>query len=165
MTDKVNKNKRKILLASTGFVGAIGGAGIGGSLLVSMSPSEKAKAAGAPVEVDISKIKPGTLQTVEWRGKPVWILNRTKEMMKSVEKENPRIEDPESKVPMQPKYAQNKYRSIKPNFLVLIGICTHLGCSPTEKLDAGLSSGLGSDWDGGLLSLSRFQIRFGWKSF
>jgi ubiquinol-cytochrome c reductase iron-sulfur subunit len=101
------------------------------------------------VEVDISKVEPGMLIRAEWRGKPVWILHRTPEMLKSLEADVSMVADPNSQVPMQPPYAQNEYRSIKPEWLVLVGICTHLGCSPTDKLQAGPDSGLGADWPGG----------------
>jgi ubiquinol-cytochrome c reductase iron-sulfur subunit len=115
-----------------------------------MLPSARAKAAGAPVEVDISKIEPGQLLTVEWRGKPVWILRRTPEMLKSLNEVDPLLADPESKVvDQQPPYAQNEARSINPQILVLVGICTHLGCSPDKRLDVGAVSGLGDDWKGG----------------
>jgi ubiquinol-cytochrome c reductase iron-sulfur subunit len=114
-----------------------------------MFPSARARAAGAPVEVDISRLEPGMLIRAEWRGKPVWILHRTPEMLKSLEADVSMVADPSSQMPMQPPYAQNEYRSIKPEWLVLVGICTHLGCSPTDKLQAGPDSGLGADWPGG----------------
>jgi ubiquinol-cytochrome c reductase iron-sulfur subunit len=102
-----------------------------------MLPSERAKAAGAPVEVDISKLGPGQMMTVEWRGKPVWIINRTKEMLDSLAKIGDQLADPKSDKNMQPEYAKNDTRSIKPEILVAVGICTHLGCSPTEKFKTG----------------------------
>jgi ubiquinol-cytochrome c reductase iron-sulfur subunit len=144
----VNK-QRRMLVVSTGAVGAVGAITAISPLFVSMSPSERAKAAGAPVEVDISKLEPGMLITEEWRGKPVWILHRTKEMLSKLGETADLVSDPESKLPMQPEYAQNIERSIKPEFLVLVGICTHLGCSPSQKLEAGEASGLGADWGGG----------------
>jgi ubiquinol-cytochrome c reductase iron-sulfur subunit len=116
---------------------------------VSMFPSARARAAGAPVEVDISKVEPGMMIRAEWRGKPVWILHRTPDMIKSLAATDGVVADPQSEVPMQPGYARNEYRSIKPEWLVLVGICTHLGCSPSDKLKAGPDSGLGADWTGG----------------
>jgi len=144
----VNK-QRRMLVVSTGAVGAVGALTAISPLFVIMSPSERAKAAGAPVEVDISKLEPGMLITEEWRGKPVWILHRTEEMLGKLGETADLVSDPESKLPMQPEYAQNIERSIKPEFLVLVGICTHLGCSPSQKLEAGEASGLGADWGGG----------------
>jgi ubiquinol-cytochrome c reductase iron-sulfur subunit len=116
-----------------------------------MLPSERAKAAGAPVEVDVSALGPGEMMTVEWRGKPVWIINRTDEQLASLQKTDGLVSDPKSEKQMQPKYCQNETRSIKPNLLVAVGICTHLGCSPTEKFKTGAESGLGADWPGGFI--------------
>ena len=99
---------------------------------MSMMPSARAKAAGAPVEVDISKVEPGMLLTVEWRGKPVWIVNRTKEMLDGLPKTRRRFDRSQERTPQQPEYCKNATRSIKPEYLVAVGICTHLGCSPTE---------------------------------
>lgn len=146
---KVDTNKRKFLIAATSAVGAVAAAGVAIPLVMSMQPSARAKAAGAPVEVDISKIEPGMLLTVEWRGKPVWILNRTKEMLDKLPTLNDILADPNSEMPQQPDYCQNATRSIKPELLVAVGICTHLGCSPTEKLKLGGDSGMGADWPGG----------------
>jgi ubiquinol-cytochrome c reductase iron-sulfur subunit len=114
-----------------------------------MFPSARARAAGAPVEVDISKVEPGMMIRAEWRGKPVWIVHRTPQMLEEIKKTDERVADPESSQPMQPDYAKNEYRSRKPEWLVLVGICTHLGCSPTDKLQPGAESGLGADWTGG----------------
>lgn len=116
---------------------------------MSMFPSERARAAGAPIEVDLTKIEPGMLVTQEWRGKPVWILHRTPRMLEEIRENDEVVADPESRQPMQPDYAKNEFRSIKDEYLVLVGICTHLGCSPTQKLEAGEASGLGADWKGG----------------
>jgi len=146
---KVDTNKRKFLIAATSAVGAVAAAGVAIPLVLSMQPSARAKAAGAPVEVDISKVEPGMLLTVEWRGKPVWILNRTKEMLDKLPTLNGILADPNSEMPQQPDYCQNATRSIKPELLVAVGICTHLGCSPTEKLKLGGDSGMGADWPGG----------------
>jgi ubiquinol-cytochrome c reductase iron-sulfur subunit len=146
--NSVNEQRRTLVVA-TGAVGAVGALAAISPLFVSMAPSERAKAAGAPVEVDLSKLEPGMLITEAWRGKPVWILHRTDEMLSKLEETAELVSDPDSKLPMQPDYAKNVERSIKPQYLVLVGICTHLGCSPTQKLEAGEASGLGADWSGG----------------
>lgn len=148
-SEKSVNEQRRMLVVSTGAVGATGALAAVSTLFVSMAPSERAKAAGAPVEVDLAKLEPGMLITEEWRGKPVWILHRTDEMLRKLDETADLVSDPDSKLPMQPKYATNLERSIKPEYLVLVGICTHLGCSPTQKLEAGEASGLGADWVGG----------------
>jgi ubiquinol-cytochrome c reductase iron-sulfur subunit len=113
-----------------------------------MLPSESAKAAGAPVEVDISKIKPGDMMTQEWRGKPVWIINLTKEMSETLAKDVGELSDPMLEVTtQQPDYCKNETRSIRPNLVVMVGICTHLGCSPLPKLQP--NGDMGTDWSGG----------------
>jgi ubiquinol-cytochrome c reductase iron-sulfur subunit len=116
-----------------------------------MLPSERAKAAGAPVEVDISKLEPGQMMTVEWRGKPVWIINRSKEMLETLSKLADTVADPKSSKTMQPDYCKNETRSIKPEVLVAVGICTHLGCSPSSKFKKGAEEGMGAEWLGGFL--------------
>ena len=144
----INKSKRQFLIAATAGVGAIGAATVALPFVGSMLPSERAKAAGAPVEVDISKIAPGSMITAEWRGQPVWIINRTDEMTASLAKVNAELSDPNSDVvSQQPTYAKNANRAIKPNLAVVVGICTHLGCSPSEKLQTG--GDMGADWQGG----------------
>jgi len=150
MSDQeVDKNKRGFLLAATGVVGGVAAAATAVPFAGSMFPSERAKAAGAPVEVDISKLAPGEMQIVEYRGKPVWIINRTKEMLDGIKKSDSKVSDPKSDVPQQPAYAKNEFRSIKPDIAVLEGVCTHLGCSPTLKKEIGATSDMGSDWPGG----------------
>ena len=144
-----DSNKRRTLIAWTGAAGAVAGIGVATPFVLSMFPSERARAAGAPIEVDLTKVEPGMLVTEEWRGKPVWILHRTQQMLTEVRNTDGDVSDPESRQPMQPEYAKNEYRSIKDEYLVLVGICTHLGCSPTQKLEAGEASGLGADWKGG----------------
>jgi ubiquinol-cytochrome c reductase iron-sulfur subunit len=119
--------------------------------LASMLPSERAKSAGAPVEADISKLAPGEMMTVEWRGKPVWIIHRTKEMLDGLAKLDGDLADPASEKQMQPEYCKNPHRSIKPEIMVAVGICTHLGCSPTDKFKAGAESGIDANWPGGFL--------------
>jgi len=148
MSDVVSQKKRMLLLA-TSAAGAVAGIAAAAPFFVSMAPSARARAAGAPVEVDLSKVEPGMLLTVEWRGQPVWILHRTAPMLQALPKVDSEVADPKSKMPMQPDYARNEYRSIKPEYLVLVGICTHLGCSPTQKLQPGEASGLGAAWPGG----------------
>lgn len=143
--------KRRQLLVATSIAGAAAGAGVVIPLVSSMLPSERAKAAGAPVEVDISKLAPGEMMVVEWRGKPVWIVHRTPEMLASLKKAEPHLVDPESREHQQPEYAGNEYRSIKPEYFVAIGICTHLGCSPSEKFKEGAAQGMAADWPGGFL--------------
>ncbi len=146
--DGVNQ-RRRLLLITTGL-GLVGTAFAATPFVLSMMPSARAKAAGAPVEVDISKIEPGQLLTVEWRGKPVWIIRRTPEMLKALPTIDAKLADPKSEVKdQQPDYAQNATRSIKPEIMIVVGICTHLGCSPDKRLEAGAVSGLGADWTGG----------------
>ena len=133
MSEKKIDNTRRNLIVATSAVAGVAGAGVAVPFAWSWWPSERVKAAGAPVEADISNIAPGELAVVEWRGKPVWIMRRTKEMLESIRKVEDKVTDPKSDVPLQPEYAKNEYRSIKPEYLVLIGICSHLGCSPVQK--------------------------------
>lgn len=157
--EEINQEKRNFLIA-TSAVGAAGAAAVAVPFVSSMLPSERAKAAGAPVEVDISKVEPGAMITAEWRGKPVWIINRTDEMTAELAKHNDQLSDPMCEVvSQQPAYCKNAARSIKPNIGVVVGICTHLGCSPTAKLEAG--GDMGEDWDGGFFCPchgSRFDL-------
>jgi ubiquinol-cytochrome c reductase iron-sulfur subunit len=132
--------------------GAIGTVATAVPFVSTFAPSERAKAAGAAVEVDISTLKPGEMTTVEWRGKPVWIVRRTPEQLASLPKIDPQLADPKSlRKPgeLTPEYARNEHRSIKPEFLVAVGICSHLGCSPSAKLQAGAQPSLPDDWQGG----------------
>jgi ubiquinol-cytochrome c reductase iron-sulfur subunit len=144
----VDGGRRKLLLVATSVVGAGAMVGAAVPFVASMFPSERARAAGAPVEVDISKLEPGMLVQVEWRGKVCWVLNRTKEMLASLEQVRSQLADPDSRVLQQPEYATNAHRSIKPEYLVLVGICTHLGCSPTFRPDV-RAADMGADWLGG----------------
>ncbi len=132
----VNNGRRRFLTASTAVVGGIGAAAVAVPFIKSWNPSEKAKAAGAPVEVDISKIEEGQLVRVEWRGKPVWVVRRSQSTLDELDSISDKLRDPESQQEQQPGYAQNHYRSIKPEFFVAVGICTHLGCSPTYLPDS-----------------------------
>ena len=145
----VDRRKRRFLVAATSVMGSVAGVAVAVPFVLSMNPSARARAAGAPVEQDISKIEPGMMITIEWRGKPVWIVHRTPEMLASLPKIDSEMVDPKSSVKQQPDYARNEVRSIKPEYLVLVGICTHLGCSPSQKLTAGAESGMGNDWPGG----------------
>lgn len=145
----VDKSRRRFLIASTSVVGGAGAAAVAWPFLSSMQPSARARAAGAPVEVDVSKIQPGQLIRVEWRGKPVWIVHRTEEMLNTLSGNVSKLRDPDSAVEtQQPPYAKNEVRSIKPPYLVLVGICTHLGCSPTFRPDVAPAD-LGAEWKGG----------------
>ncbi|HWA36245.1 MAG TPA: ubiquinol-cytochrome c reductase iron-sulfur subunit [Burkholderiales bacterium] len=145
--DKVDSARRGLIVA-TSVVGGAAAAGAAVPFVWSMFPSERAKAAGAPVEVDLSKIAPGAIEVVEWRGKPVWVIRRTKEMLESLKSVAPRLSDPESKSSEQPDYAKNEYRSQKPDIMVMEGVCTHLGCSPQLK-GAEAKAEMGADWVGG----------------
>src|SRR2546423_4895778 len=145
--EKVDKTRRNLVVA-TSAVGAAAGVGAAVPFAASLWPSERTRAAGAPVEVDVSRIAPGELAVIEWRGKPVWGLRRTKEMIESLKAVEPRLSDPKSKASEQPKYAENEYRSANPELLVLVCVCTHLGCSPQEK-QAQAKGEMGADWPGG----------------
>jgi ubiquinol-cytochrome c reductase iron-sulfur subunit len=148
MTDSVDRSKRRLLIAATTAAGGVAAAGAGAPFVLSLMPSERAKAAGAPVEVDVSGIEPGMMISAEWQGKPVWIVRRTPEMLDLLVKHDNKLVDPASTVPQQPEYSQNPYRSIKPEYLVVLGICTHLGCSPTYRPEIGPVD-LGREWTGG----------------
>jgi ubiquinol-cytochrome c reductase iron-sulfur subunit len=141
-------SRRRFLIAATSIAGGIASIGVATPFVMSMMPSERAKAAGAQVEVDISKLEPGMLLLVEWRGKVVWILDRTPEMLANLKKLDSQMADPKSEKPQQPAYAKNETRSIKPEFLVVEGVCTHLGCSPVYRKDIAPAD-LGDDWLGG----------------
>lgn len=148
-------------MAATAGVGAVAAVGVATPFVASFTPSERAKAAGAPVEVDLSKIRPGEKIIVEWQGKPVWILRRTPEMLEELTKDGSMLVDPESREPQQPAYIKGDARAIKPEFFVCVGICTHLGCSPGDKLQKGAESGMGESWPGGFLCPchgSRFDL-------
>jgi ubiquinol-cytochrome c reductase iron-sulfur subunit len=142
----VDKEKRTTIMIACA-VGGAGVAAVAAPFLASFAPSERAKAAGAPVEVDLSSIAFGEKAVVEWRGLPVWILRRTPEMLQSVKKADAEVADPKSQRTQYPtpEYARNEYRSIKPEFLITIGVCTHLGCSPTGPIAGGVNAQLGAD--------------------
>ncbi|MGM0552740.1 MAG: ubiquinol-cytochrome c reductase iron-sulfur subunit [Pseudomonadota bacterium] len=147
----VNRGRRRFLVAATSVVGGAGVAAVATPFLASLQPSARAQAAGAPVEFDVSAVEPGQRVSVEWRGQPIWVVRRTDEMIAGLSEVTDRLRDPESEVEsQQPAYAQNEFRSRKPEILVVIGICTHLGCSPTYRPEIG-DPEMGSDWQGGWL--------------
>lgn len=159
--DRVDPKRRRFLTRVTTGVGVAGVAAAATPFVLSMSPSDRAQAAGAPVEVDISRLRPGDMQTIEWRGRPVWVVRRTEAMLELLEEVRDQLADPDSDVAQQPEYARNPHRSIRPDVLVLVGLCTHLGCSPTARLRAGPAAGLGEGWPGGFFCAchgSRFDL-------
>jgi len=142
------KERRRMVLAVTSL--ASGGAAATAVPFVStLAPSGRALAAGAPVTVDVSQIRPGEIKTVEWRGKPVWIMRRTAEKIEALQQSEAGLVDPQSEMPQQPGYATNQTRSVRPDIGVMVGICTHLGCSPTAVAAGGLTTGSNGDWPGG----------------
>ena len=147
--DGVNTARRKFLIGATGAVGAVGAVGAAVPFVGSWAPSAKAKAAGAPARVNISKLAPGEMMVGEWRGKPIYVVRRTPEVLENLYKMDGELRDPESVEPMQPGYAQNHYRSIRDEYLVLIGICTHLGCAPQYRPEVGAADLGGDQWFGG----------------
>jgi ubiquinol-cytochrome c reductase iron-sulfur subunit len=149
--DNVDEKRRRLLLVTTSAAGAAAAAGVAGPFIASWFPSARALAAGAPVDVPIDKIEPGQQITVEWRGKPVWVLRRTPEMVEIIKKNAAAdfLVDPESKGARQPEYVKGPERSIRPEVFVAEGVCTHLGCSPTLKKEIGAASDMGADWPGG----------------
>ena len=146
--NELDQGKRRFLLTATTVASGVAAGAAAVPFVVSMMPSERAKAAGAPVEVDISKLEPGQKMIVEWRGKPVWIVHRTPEMLKTVTADAEKVADPASERSEQPRYAKNEFRSAKPEYLIVVGICTHLGCSPVDRLQA-QPEPFASDWRGG----------------
>jgi len=143
----VDKTRRSLVVA-TATAGGVAAVAAAVPFIASMTPSERAKALGAPVEADVSALNPGELLVLEWRGKPVWVLKRTPEMLNAIRQSDDRVSDPRSEVPLQPDYAKNEYRSIKPDIAVIVGVCSHLGCSPQIK---GLETRaeMGEEWQGG----------------
>lgn len=146
--DGVNAGRRRFLVAATSVVGAAGAAGAAIPFLGSWAPSARAKAAGAPVRVNISKVEPGQQIVAEWRGQPVFVLHRTPEIMEGLKKIESSLADPESKDSEQPTYVNPEERSIKPELLIVLGVCTHLGCSPTFRPEVAPAD-LGPEWVGG----------------
>ena len=148
MSEHVDQGRRQLLAAATVLTGAVGAAFAAVPFLSSWKPSARAKALGAPVEIDISKLEPGALLKVEWRGKPVWVLRRTEDMIGRLDGNDDLLADPDSEISYQPDYAKNEARAIRPEFLVVLGVCTHLGCAPIERFRQG-DAELGADWPGG----------------
>lgn len=147
--DVVNKTRRRVLTAATTVVGAVGVVGVAVPFVGSWNPSAKAKAAGAPVKANIGKLEPGQMITVEWRGKPIYIVRRTPAVISGLQKTADLVRDPDSKAPQQPEYAKNATRAIKEEFLILLGLCTHLGCAPMYRPDVGAADLGGDEWQGG----------------
>jgi ubiquinol-cytochrome c reductase iron-sulfur subunit len=152
---QVDSGRRNLLIA-TAVAGGVAGVATTGALVSTFQPSERAKAAGAPVEVDITDLKAGEMKVVEWRGKPVWLLKRTPEMMEGLKKTESKLADPDSLKPYSmdlPEYCKGPTRSRKEHadVLVAVGICPHLGCSPTSKFQSGPQASLPDDWNGGFL--------------
>jgi ubiquinol-cytochrome c reductase iron-sulfur subunit len=147
-TQGVDKGRRRVLVAATSVVGAIGAGFVAVPFIASMNPSAKARAAGAPVQADVSKLEPGALMRVKWRGQPIWVVSRTADMLEALPGNDPKLVDPNSEIPQQPDYCKNPTRSIKPEYFVAIGICTHLGCSPTYRPEEAPDD-LGPEWEGG----------------
>ncbi len=147
--DQIDEKKRRTLLVITSAAGAVAAAGVAVPFVASWFPSARALAAGAPVEVPIDKLEPGQQITVEWRGKPIWVLRRTPEMLAALKGQDGVLADPDSTAAEQPVYVKGPERSIKPEYFVAQGVCTHLGCSPTLKKEIGAASDMGGDWRGG----------------
>ena len=153
---EINNGRRRFLTLATCGAGGVAALGVATPFVASFFPSEKAKAAGAAVEVDVSKIEAGQMLTAEWQGKPIWLVNRTDQQLKDLKSLDGAVTDPNSEVDQQPEYAKNEHRSIKPNLLVAIGICTHLGCSPTYRPDIAPATWRRLE---GVPLLPRFEIR------
>jgi ubiquinol-cytochrome c reductase iron-sulfur subunit len=151
MSETIDKGRRQLLTAATTLTGAVGVAFAAVPFLASWKPSARAKAEGAPVEIDISKLEPGSMIKIQWRGKPVLVVRRTAEMIERIGSHDARLADPGSDSSKQPDYVKNAARAIKPEFLVLLGVCTHLGCLPQNRFAAGASTDgvLTADWPGG----------------
>jgi ubiquinol-cytochrome c reductase iron-sulfur subunit len=147
--EMVSKGRRKLLIGVTSAIGAVGAVGVATPFVRSWQPSAKARAAGAPVEADISQLQVGQKMVVEWQGRPVWIVRRSPEALATLPKIEGKLSDPRSEEPQQPEYAMNDHRSIRPEILVLLGICTHLGCSPVYRPDVGAADLGGESWLGG----------------
>lgn len=160
MTDEVDKSRRQFLTAATVTTGAVGAVFAATPFVLSWQPSVRARALGAPIDVDISKLEPGAMLTVQWRKQPVWIVHRTREMLAQLPRNSDKLKDPDSSESDQPDYAKNEARARKADFLVLIGTCTHLGCLPKSRFQMGVGEG-GPDWPGGFFCVchgSRFDM-------
>jgi ubiquinol-cytochrome c reductase iron-sulfur subunit len=148
MTEEVDTGRRHFLTVATVATGAVGAAFVAVPFLASWKPSARAKAMGAPVEVDVSKLEPGAMVKVEWRGKAIFVVNRTPQMLKAIDGVDDKLRDPGSNESEQPEFAKNAARALKPEYLVLVGVCTHLGCAPLDKFTPGDVT-VGADWPGG----------------
>jgi ubiquinol-cytochrome c reductase iron-sulfur subunit len=148
-SDGVNTGRRRFLVGATSAVGAAGAVGIAVPFVGSWNPSARAKAAGAPVKADIGKLEPGQMVVVAWRGKPVYVVNRTEEMLDNLPKLNDQLKDPESEISDQPDYIEGVGRSLRPELLVIVGLCTHLGCAPKFRPEVGAADLGGDAWLGG----------------
>jgi len=160
MSDEVDKSRRQFLTAATMTTGAVGAVFAATPFIASWQPSARARALGAPIEVDISKLENGAMMTVQWRKQPVWIVRRTKEMLDQLPRIAPKLKDPASEDSDQPEYAHNEVRARKPEYLVLVGTCTHLGCLPKARFQMGVGEG-GPDWPGGFFCVchgSKFDM-------
>ena len=143
-----NLNRRKFLSIATSVTSAVGGIFALGAFVSTFQPSKKAKALGASIRVSLSKLEPGSIIKVIYRGKPIWVLRRTEQMINELDNENSNLRDPESDLSVQPDFAKNRFRSKNPEFFVVEGVCTHLGCAPIEKF-AIAPADMGPDWKGG----------------
>jgi ubiquinol-cytochrome c reductase iron-sulfur subunit len=150
MTESTGFTRRHFLTVATAVTAGAGVIATAMPFVASFQPSARAQALGAPVQVDVSKIEPGALLRVEWRGRPVYLLHRTEHMLMQLEKATPLLRDPKSEESIQPEYAMNEYRSIRPDMLVLVGVCTHLGCAPQPRFEVAPAD-LGPEWPGGFL--------------
>ena len=148
-SDGVNTGRRRFLTAATSAVGVAGAVGIAVPFVGSWNPSAKAKAAGAPVKADISKVEPGQMIVVEWRGKPVYVVNRTESQLEELPSLNDQLKDPDSLVSEQPDYIKGIDRALRPELLVIVGLCTHLGCAPKFRPEVGAADLGGDEWLGG----------------
>ena len=148
MSEQVDLGRRRLLTAATALTGAVGAALATTPFLASWKPSARAKALGAPIEIDVSKLEPGAMLKVEWRGQPVWVVRRTPEMLAQLARATPLLLDPGSEASLQPAFAKNEARALKPEYLVVLGVCTHLGCSPLPKFESPDVT-VSADWPGG----------------
>jgi ubiquinol-cytochrome c reductase iron-sulfur subunit len=148
MGEAIDRGRRQLLTVATTLTGAVGVAFAAVPFLASWKPSARAKALGAPVEIDASKLEPGAMLKIEWRGKPVWVLRRTPEMIGKLDAIDKLLADPASEQSKQPEYAKNAARAVNPEYFVVLGVCTHLGCAPMSRFDPG-DADLGADWPGG----------------
>jgi len=148
MSEQVDQGRRQLLTAATVLTGAVGVAFAAVPFLASWKPSARARALGAPVEIDVSKLEAGALLKVEWRGKPVWVLRRTEEMLQALDGLADQLADPASNSSEQPDYARNAARAVRPEYMIMLGVCTHLGCAPVERFRRG-DAEMGADWPGG----------------